>query len=65
MRAPTIVFHCVRDRLVPFEQGRLIAASIPKAKFVPLDSENHMLLPEEAAWAKFVSDMEAFLAAED
>ncbi len=65
VRAPTIVFHCVRDRLVPFEQGRLIAASIPKAKFVPLDSENHMLLPAEAAWAKFVSEMEAFLADKD
>ena len=65
VRAPTIVFHCVRDRLVPFEQGRLIAASIPKAKFVPLDSENHMLLPAEAAWAKFVSEMEAFLVDKD
>jgi DNA-binding winged helix-turn-helix (wHTH) protein/alpha-beta hydrolase superfamily lysophospholipase len=61
VRAPTIVFHCVRDRLVPFEQGRLIATSIPKAKFVPLDSENHMLLPDEPAWTKFVSEMEAFL----
>ena len=65
VRAPTIVFHCVRDRLVPFEQGRLIAASIPNAKLVPLDSENHILPPEEAAWAKFVAEMEAFLGDKD
>jgi len=61
VRAPTIVFHSARDRLVPFEQGRLIAASIPKARLIPLDSENHILLPEEPAWTEFVSEMEAFL----
>ena len=61
VRAPTIVFHSARDRLVPFEQGRLIAASIPKARLIPLDSENHILLPEEPAWKEFVSEMEAFL----
>ena len=61
VRTPTIVFHSRRDALVPFEQGRLIAASIPNAKLVPLESENHFLLSQEPAWAKFVGDMEAFL----
>jgi DNA-binding winged helix-turn-helix (wHTH) protein/pimeloyl-ACP methyl ester carboxylesterase len=59
---PTIVFHCIRDALVPFEQGRRLAAAIPNAKFVALDSENHALLSDEPAWAKFVGEMEAFLA---
>jgi DNA-binding winged helix-turn-helix (wHTH) protein/pimeloyl-ACP methyl ester carboxylesterase len=58
---PTIVFHCMRDTLVPFDQGRRLAASIPDAKFVALDSENHALLSDEPAWAKFVGEMEAFL----
>jgi len=61
VRAPTIVFHSRRDNLVPFEQGRLIAASIPGAKLVPLESENHFLLETEPAWSKFVGEMEAFL----
>jgi len=61
VRAPTIVFHSRRDNLVPFEQGRLIAASIPGAKLVPLESENHFLLESEPAWTKFVGEMEAFL----
>jgi pimeloyl-ACP methyl ester carboxylesterase len=59
---PTIVFHCIHDRLVPFDQGRRLAASIPNARFVPLDSENHALLSDEPAWAKFVEEMEAFLS---
>ena len=41
--APTIVFHCLRDTLVPFEQARLLAASIPGARLVALDSENQFL----------------------
>jgi pimeloyl-ACP methyl ester carboxylesterase len=61
---PTIVFHCTRDALVPFEQGRRLAAAIPNAKFVALDSENHALLPDEPAWAQFVGELEAFLADE-
>jgi pimeloyl-ACP methyl ester carboxylesterase len=62
---PTIVFHCIHDRLVPFDQGRRLAASIPNARFVPLDSENHALLSDEPAWAKFVGELEAFLAQDD
>jgi DNA-binding winged helix-turn-helix (wHTH) protein len=58
---PTIVFHCIHDGFVPFDQGRRLAASIPNARFVPLDSENHALLADEPAWAKFVGEMEAFL----
>lgn len=58
---PTIVFHCIHDRLVPFDQGRRLAASIPNARFVALDSENHALLADEPAWAKFVEEVEAFL----
>jgi DNA-binding winged helix-turn-helix (wHTH) protein/alpha-beta hydrolase superfamily lysophospholipase len=62
--APSIVFHCIHDRLVPFDHGRRLAASIPNARFVPLNSENHTLLSDEPAWAKFVGGMEAFLADE-
>ena len=58
---PTIVFHCIRDRFVPFDQGSRLAASIPNARFVPLDSENHALLADEPAWVRFVGEMEAFL----
>ena len=60
VRVPTLVFHCIRDALVPFDQGRRVAASIPDARFVALDSDNHALLPEEAAWAIFADQTEDF-----
>jgi pimeloyl-ACP methyl ester carboxylesterase len=59
---PTLVCHCIRDRLVPFELGRRLVASIPTARFVALESENHALLADEPAWAKFVTEIEAFLS---
>jgi hypothetical protein len=62
VKVPTIVFHCIRDNLIPFSQGRLLACSIPNARFVPLDSENHALLSSEAAWITIMEEMEAFLA---
>jgi DNA-binding winged helix-turn-helix (wHTH) protein/alpha-beta hydrolase superfamily lysophospholipase len=63
VNVPTLVFHSVRDKQVPFEQGRIIATSIPNAKFVALDSEYHTLLPGEPAWTQFVNEMETFLGA--
>jgi DNA-binding winged helix-turn-helix (wHTH) protein/pimeloyl-ACP methyl ester carboxylesterase len=59
---PTLVLHCRHDTSVPFDQGRRMAALIPNAKFVSLDSENHVPLPREPAWQAFVGEIEAFLA---
>ena len=39
--SPTLVLHCRHDTTAPFDEGRRIATSIPNAKFVTLDSENH------------------------
>jgi len=58
---PTLVLSCRNDARVPFEQGARLAAAIPSARFVPLDSANHVLLPEEPAWATFHSELGAFL----
>jgi DNA-binding winged helix-turn-helix (wHTH) protein/pimeloyl-ACP methyl ester carboxylesterase len=61
IKVPTIVFHSDRDRIAPPEEGRILAAEIPNAKFVPLASGNHLLLGEEAAWKIFRDEVEAFL----
>jgi pimeloyl-ACP methyl ester carboxylesterase/DNA-binding CsgD family transcriptional regulator len=63
VRCPTLVIHARGDRRVPFEEGRLIAGLIPDARFVPLDSDNHILLPHEPAYAEFFSRMREFLPA--
>ena len=58
---PTLVLSCRADARVPFEQGAMIAARIPGARFVPLESANHVLLPEEPAWDHFHRELAAFL----
>ncbi len=58
---PTLVLHAKGDARVPFEEGRLLAAMIPDAHFVPLDSANHILLSDEPAWKQFVDEVKSFL----
>ena len=53
VRVPTLVLHARHDEIVPFEAGKQLAAEIPDAQFVPLDSRNHILLAEEPAWTHF------------
>jgi len=62
VQAPTLVLHAVDDAMVPFEEGRLLAAGIPGARFVPLQSRNHLLLDDEPAFARFLSEVRAFLS---
>lgn len=59
--APTLVLHCRDDAAIAFEQGRLIASRIPRSRFVALESRNHILLPRDPAWAKFVAEVRGFL----
>lgn len=59
--APTIVFHSDGDRVVPPEEGRILAAEIPNARFVPLSSSNHILLADEPAWRVFTKELGSFL----
>lgn len=62
---PTLVAHCRGDAMVPFEGGRALAGGIPGARFLALDSRNHLILEREPAWAPFIAEVRAFLDAED
>jgi DNA-binding SARP family transcriptional activator/pimeloyl-ACP methyl ester carboxylesterase len=59
---PTLVLHAKDDLRIPFEEGRLMAALIPNARLVPLESKNHILLEGEPAWQRFLDEVNAFLA---
>lgn len=59
--APTLVLHSTHDNAVPCEEGRRLAAAIPNARFVALESENHVPTPEEPAWPRFIAEIDAFL----
>ncbi len=50
VRHPTLVLHARGDQAIPFEQGEMLARGIPGARFVPLDSDNHILLENEPAF---------------
>jgi len=62
VRAPTLVLHSRGDRRIPFETGRDIAARIPGAEFVPLESNAHLLLGRDPASAEFIAAIRDFLA---
>ena len=49
--------------IIPFDEGRTVAALIPGARFVPLESRNHVLLDTEPAWQQFVEAFDDFLPA--
>jgi class 3 adenylate cyclase/pimeloyl-ACP methyl ester carboxylesterase len=61
VRVPTLVMHSRHDARVPFESGRRMAAGIPGARFVPLESQNHVILPSEPALARFLEEVRSFL----
>jgi len=58
---PTLVLHSRHDNAIPFEEGRRLASAIPNAKFVALESENHLPMPDEPAWPTFIGEIESFL----
>jgi len=62
---PTLVLHCRDDAVVPFEEGRRLAAMIPGARFVALEGRNHLILEDEPAWPLFIDEVRAFLAEPD
>lgn len=62
LTVPTLILHCRNDMRVPFEEGRKLAAMVPGARFVPLDSGNHVLLPEEPAWGMLHQEIARFLS---
>jgi pimeloyl-ACP methyl ester carboxylesterase/DNA-binding CsgD family transcriptional regulator len=64
VRTKTLVVHARDDRAVPVEEGRLLAALIPGARLVLLDSQNHILLADEPAWPMFLAEIDAFLGTE-
>jgi pimeloyl-ACP methyl ester carboxylesterase len=58
---PTLVLHSRNDSSIPFEQGLTLAHAIPGARFVALESRNHLILSHEAEWPRCMKEVCAFL----
>jgi class 3 adenylate cyclase/pimeloyl-ACP methyl ester carboxylesterase len=65
VRCPALVMHSRGDRQQPIEQGRRLAAGMPDARFVAIDSINHVMTLEDPACPVVQREMEAFLAGLD
>jgi hypothetical protein len=50
---------------VPFEHGLMLARAIPDARFVALESKNHLILSHEPAWPRYIDEICGFLGAEE
>ncbi|MBR9990980.1 MAG: alpha/beta hydrolase, partial [Gemmatimonadetes bacterium] len=64
VQAPTLVLHSRGDQRIHFEKGRQLAMGIPGARFVLLESENHLILEHEPAFEHWVREALRFLAEE-
>ena len=64
LQIPTLVLHARHDEVIPVAEGRRLAAGIPGAEFIELDSRNHILLAHEPAWQRFQDATLAFLSPE-
>jgi pimeloyl-ACP methyl ester carboxylesterase/DNA-binding CsgD family transcriptional regulator len=60
IRCPTLILHARGDARVPFEEGRRMASHIPGARFVPLETRNHIPFAADPAWQPFISEITAF-----
>jgi DNA-binding winged helix-turn-helix (wHTH) protein/pimeloyl-ACP methyl ester carboxylesterase len=58
---PTLVLHCRSEAVVPFEEGRRVAAGIPGARFVALEGNNHLVLETDPGWGRFLDEIREFL----
>lgn len=61
---PVLVLHATNDAVVSFNDGRRVASAIKGARFVPLESRNHLLLSHEPAWNVFTREVRRFLGRE-
>ena len=59
---PTLIMHSRDDRRVPMRFGEELAALIPDAQLVALNSNDHLLAASEPAWQVFRDELDAFLA---
>ena len=61
VRAPTLVMHVPGDLVQPFDCGRELAAGISGARFVALQGQNHLPLPQDPATERMLEEIRLFL----
>lgn len=62
VKAPTLVMHAKHDSVVPYGNGRALAAAIPGASFVTLETRNHIMPETDPAWDRCARLISNFLS---
>lgn len=62
VRCPTLILHSRHDAVHPLSEAQKLAAGIPNAELVILESSNHLPLPGNPAWAAYMSTLIDFLS---
>ena len=60
VRIPTLVLHARDDRMVTFDEGRLLATLVPGAKLITLPSGNHYFPTDQNVVAAVVDAINRF-----
>jgi pimeloyl-ACP methyl ester carboxylesterase/predicted Ser/Thr protein kinase len=60
MKTPSLIIHCREDRIVPFEEGRLMASLIPGAKFLPFPTRTHYFPLDDELTYRMAEEIERF-----
>jgi pimeloyl-ACP methyl ester carboxylesterase/DNA-binding CsgD family transcriptional regulator len=60
VRCPTLIVHGRGDLRIPLEEGRFAAGLIPGARFMTLETRNHLMMQDEPAWQEFLDAMAEF-----
>lgn len=61
IKVPTLVIHSNEDQRIPIALGVELAANIPGASFVTLDSRSHVPLAREPAMTRLLDAIQSFL----
>ena len=62
VRCPTLIVQGRNDAIHPLVQAQKLAAGIPNAELLVLESANHLPLPGHRTWDRFILALEAFLS---
>jgi len=65
VRVPTLVVHGPANAISPFDEGRLLAAGIPGARFGIVDTPNNLPLEGEPAFDELFRMIDAFMSEAD
>ncbi|MDJ1015319.1 MAG: alpha/beta fold hydrolase [Paracoccaceae bacterium] len=61
IRCPTLIIHGRHDGVHPLSEARTLAAGIPDAELVILETANHWPLPGNTVWEEYLSTVLQFL----